>query len=974
MVKSRVHDLAAEFGVPVEQLMGLLREMNIFVRSHMSALEPDQVAAVRVRWEREKRRTPEPVTPRRSRRKVAEPEPVEADGAARPVRRRRTAAEVAEVEARAAEEAEREASRHALEQPVQPAEPAAEKPTVWSLEERARQLFKDLPPVESPVAEEPIEVIEVAPVQPEEFVKEPPSEPPAADLPVIAEAPPPAPTSSPSPPPLHRSRPTVPHSAGPKPASVKPASPASPPRAAAGGLPPRPARPRPVGRPGEAGSSGSAPGKSFIPPRVQRPAPGGSGPGDQRRGGRPKPVFSSSDNTSRPGAGTADAATPRRSFGPDAAPGGGRRKGGKKGKKNFVDQEAVQANILKTLHGLKGPTPRKRSRNDEPSYRDIIASRAAEERERERTIIRVNEFISVSELADAMKIPANQIVAFAFKELGLMVTVNQRLDFDQIELIASEFGFEAVREQEYLAEAEEVEADDPEKLVPRPPVVTIMGHVDHGKTSLLDYIRKANIVAGESGGITQHIGAYHVKVDGKAITFLDTPGHQAFTAMRARGAHVTDIVVLVVAADDQVMPQTVEAISHARNAGVPIIVAINKIDLPAANPEKVKQELLQHSVVLEEFGGTVLHSMISAKKGTGIPALLDQILLQAEILELKADPDARAQGTVIEASLDQGKGPLATVLVQKGTLQVGEDFICGMYSGRVRALYDERGKGVKTAGPSIPVQVLGFDGVPSAGDTFLAMTDATEARGIAQKRQRLEREAQNRRSARGGTLEDISRALREGEISQLPIIIKADQGGPAEALADSLAQLGTAEVRVDVVHRGVGQISESDVLLAKASGAIILGFHVRPDANARATAEREGVDIRTYRIIYEAVEDVKNALEGLLKPEERETILGEAEVLELFKVSHVGTIAGSKVTHGVIARTAKVRVVRDGVEVYNGELSSLKRFKDDAKEVREGLECGIGVENFNDLKVGDRIEAFKLEEIKRTLASSSAQG
>ncbi|MCA9762924.1 MAG: translation initiation factor IF-2, partial [Gemmatimonadetes bacterium] len=692
--------------------------------------------------------------------------------------------------------------------------------------------------------------------------------------------------------------------------------------------------------------------------------------GSPPRGPRPKPVFSSSapvQPRTPPGGG--------RTFGPDAQPGGGRRKGGKRGRKNFVDQDAVQANIEKTLAGMKGGGGgRKRGRSDEPSYRDIIASRTAEEKEREKTRIRVNEFISVAELADLMKIPANQIVAFAFKELGLMVTVNQRLDFDQIELIASEFGFEALREEEYQADVTEVEVDAEEDLQPRSPVVTIMGHVDHGKTSLLDYVRKANIVAGEAGGITQHIGAYHVALpDGREITFLDTPGHQAFTAMRARGAQVTDLVVLVVAADDQVMPQTIEAISHAKNAGVPMVVAINKIDLPAANVAKVKQDLLQHSVVLEEFGGTVLHAPISAKSGQGVPELLEQVLLQAEVLELKANPDARAQGTVLEATLDPGKGPLATVLVQRGTLRVGDNFICGKFSGRVRALFDERGNNVKEAGPSIPVQILGFEGVPSAGDTFLSVADASEARDIAQKRQRLEREAQNRRSARGGTLEDLSRALKEGEVSQLPIIIKADQGGPAEALADALAQLGTDEVRVDVVLRGVGQITESDVLLAKASGAIIIGFHVRPDANARSAAEREGVDIRTYRIIYEAVEDVRNALEGLLKPEEKETVLGEAEVLELFKVSKVGTIAGCRVTSGTIQRAAKARVVREGVTVYTGEFGSLKRFKDDVKEVREGLECGIAIENFNDLKVGDRIESYRLEEIKRTLATSASE-
>ncbi|HJR15485.1 MAG TPA: translation initiation factor IF-2, partial [Gemmatimonadales bacterium] len=663
---------------------------------------------------------------------------------------------------------------------------------------------------------------------------------------------------------------------------------------------------------------------------------------------------------------------PARTFGPDAEKGGGRKKG-KKGKRSMVDQDAVQANILRTLQGMKGGVGRKGRRADEPSFRELQAGRLAEEREKEKTRIRVNEFISVSELATAMKVPATQIVQFAFKELGLMVTVNQRLDFDQIELIASAFGFEAVREDEYAAQPEEQVEESPEQMAARPPVVTIMGHVDHGKTSLLDYIRKANVVAGEAGGITQHIGAYHVTLPGdRKITFLDTPGHQAFTAMRARGAQVTDIVVLVVAADDQVMPQTIEAISHAKNAGVPMIVAINKTDLPSANVPKVKQDLLQHNVVLEEFGGNTLAAEISAKKGTGVDTLLEQILLQAEILDLKANPAGKVQGTVLEATLDPGKGPLATILVQKGTLRVGDNFICGKFSGRVRALYDERGKTVKEAGPSIPVQILGFEGVPAAGDTFAVVTDAVEAREIAQKRQRLEREAQNRRTARGGTLEDFSRALKEGEVSTLRIIIKADQGGPAEALADALAQLGTGEVRVDVVHRGVGAITESDILLAKASGAIVLGFHVRPDSNARAAAEREQVDVRTYRIIYEAVEDVRNALEGLLKPEERETVLGEAEVLQLFKVSKVGTIAGCIVRSGTVQRTGRARVVRDGTTVYTGALSSLKRFKDDVREVREGLECGIGIENFNDLKPGDRIESFRMEEIKRTLAPAAS--
>jgi translation initiation factor IF-2 len=898
VVKTRVHDLAAEFGVAPEQLLNMLKDMNIFVRSHLSALEGDQVSAVRVRWEREKRRSAEEPTAKKGRRKAAKAEPTPAAAEAKPAKRRRTAAEVAQVEAQVQAEKAAEMAALELERPV--IHEVEETAPAQSLEERARALFKDLPP---------------APPESEEEVA-------TEEEPVNGGAPEPA---------LFR---------------------------------PAPAAPTPNRAP-------------FIPPRVQRPA------APPNRG--PKPVFSSSapsaparpgGGPSRPGAPSrpgGERQAPVRTFGPDAEKGGGRKKG-KKGKRSSVDQEAVHANILRTLQGMKGPAGRKGRRTDEPSFREVQAGRLAEEREREKTLIRVNEFVSVSELATAMKVPATQIVQFAFKELGLMVTVNQRLDFDQIELIASAFGFQAVKEDEYAAEAELDQAEEsPEQLVSRPPVVTIMGHVDHGKTSLLDYVRKANIVAGEAGGITQHIGAYHVELPGdKEITFLDTPGHQAFTAMRARGAQVTDIVVLVVAADDQVMPQTIEAISHARNAGVPMIVAINKIDLPTANVPKVKQDLLQHNVVLEEFGGTTLSAEISAKKGTGIDHLLEQILLQAEILDLKANPTGKGHGTVLEATLDPGKGPLATILVQRGTLVGGDNFICGKFSGRVRALYDERGKTVKAAGPSIPVQILGFEGVPAAGDVFAVVTDAVEARDIAQKRQRLEREAQNRRSAKGTSLEDFSRALKEGEVSMLRIIIKADQGGPAEALADALAQLTTSEVRVDVVHRGVGAITESDILLAKASGAIVLGFHVRPDSNARAAAEREQVDVRTYRIIYEAVEDVRNALEGLLKPEERETVLGEAEVLQLFKVSKVGTIAGCVVRSGTIQRTAKARVIRDGSPVYTGALSSLKRFKDDVREVREGLECGIGIENFNDLKVGDRVESFRMEEIKRTLAPAAS--
>ncbi|HJS44407.1 MAG TPA: translation initiation factor IF-2, partial [Gemmatimonadales bacterium] len=647
----------------------------------------------------------------------------------------------------------------------------------------------------------------------------------------------------------------------------------------------------------------------------------------------------------------------------------------KKGKKSLVDQEAVAQNISRTLASLKAPVGKKgvHRREEGPTFRETQEERRREEREREKTLVRVTEFITVSELANSLKVPPTQIVTFAFKELGQMVTINQRLDFDMIELIASAFGFQAVREEEYATTQTDAVADAAETLKPRPPVVTIMGHVDHGKTSLLDYVRKANVVAGEAGGITQHIGAYQVTLrDERKITFLDTPGHEAFTAMRARGAQVTDLVVLVVAADDAIMPQTIEAISHAKNAGVPLVVAINKIDLPTANVQKVKQDLLAHGVVLEEFGGTALATPISAKKGTGVDELLEQILLQAELLDLKANPDRKAQGTVLEATLDPGKGAIATILVQTGTLKVGDDFICGQFSGRVRAMYDERGGTETEVGPSTPVQILGFDGVPEAGDSFLAMADAAAARDIAQKRQRLEREAQHRRTGRVKTLEDFMAEAAQGGVATLRIIIKADQGGPAEALADALAQLSTSEVKVEVVHRGVGAITESDVLLARASGAIIIGFHVRPDSNARAAADRERVEIRTYRIIYEAVEEVKLAMEGLLAPEKKEVVLGEAEVRQIFKIAKLGTIAGCFVRSGVIPRTGRSRVIRNGVEVYDGTLASLKRFKDDVREVREGFECGIGIENFNDIKVGDLIESYRIEEIARTLGAAEA--
>ena len=653
----------------------------------------------------------------------------------------------------------------------------------------------------------------------------------------------------------------------------------------------------------------------------------------------------------------------------------GHRKGKdrKKGKRERVDKDAVQSNIQRVMAEIKGGGKKRRRKKGRLSAQEVEAQEELEreEEERERTTVRVNEFLTVAELAELVDVTSTDIIGSAFKNLGLLVTINQRLDFDQIEMLLEEFNYTAVREQAYVAEPElAVVEDAPEDLLPRSPIVTVMGHVDHGKTLLLDRIRDTNVVAGEAGGITQHIGAYHVDVAGRSISFLDTPGHAAFTAMRVRGADVTDVVVLIVAADDSVMPQTIEAISHAKNAGVPIVVGINKVDLPAADPARVKQQLLQHAINVEDFGGDVLAAEISAKTGQGVEDLLDKVLLQAEMLELKANPNREAQGTVIEAQLDIGKGPVVSVLVQAGTLRVGDSFICGLYDGRVRALLNERGRNVDEAGPATPVQVLGAGGVPQAGDMFQAM-EAVKAAEIASNRQRLDREKQLRIRERGVKLGDFGALAAQGKVSTLPLVIKGDVDGSVQALSDSLEQLGTDEVKVEIVHRAVGAINESDVLLAQTSGAVIIGLGVRPQTAARLEAEREDVDIRTYDIIYEAVAEVTAALEGMLEPERRETIEGTAEVREIFRVSKVGTIAGSYVIEGRIDRKGQGRVIRDGVVVYDGEISSLKRFKDDVKEVRESFECGIGIANFNDIKGGDVIECYTVEEVARTFAGAS---
>jgi translation initiation factor IF-2 len=631
-------------------------------------------------------------------------------------------------------------------------------------------------------------------------------------------------------------------------------------------------------------------------------------------------------------------------------------------KRPVVDEREVSENVRRTLANMStGGTVARGRRRRRPEEDDDVE--VAEELQ----VLKVSEFTTVGELASQMEVRPTEVITQCL-QLGMMVTINQRLDMDMISLVADEFGFGVEELEEYGEELlVEEEAEDESKLMPRPPVITIMGHVDHGKTSLLDYIRTTNVVAGEAGGITQHIGAYHVEIPGgKQVCFLDTPGHQAFTAMRARGAKVTDVVVLVVAADDSVMPQTIEAIDHAKAAEVPIVVAINKVDLPTANPDKIKRELSEHGVLVEGWGGQIQCCEISAMTGKNVDGLLELLALETEIMELRANPDKRAKGTIIEAQIDRGRGNVATVLIQDGTMNVGDPFITGMYSGRVRAMLDERGQPVVLAGPSRPVQVLGLDGLPQAGDTFHVVENEREARDISHKRQQLRREQEFHRVKRV-SLSDIHNRIEAGYISELRIIIKGDVDGSVEALQDALLQIEHEEVRLAVIHRAVGAISPSDVLLASASDAIIIGFNVRPDSNARSAAAQEQIDIRIYRVIYEAVEDIRAALSGLLAPKVDEQILGEAQVRELFHVPRAGTIAGCLISSGQIMRSSIVHVVRDGVIVYDGQLSSLRRFKDDVSEVQNGFECGMSVENFNDIKVGDVIEAYQLVETSRSI-------
>ena len=640
----------------------------------------------------------------------------------------------------------------------------------------------------------------------------------------------------------------------------------------------------------------------------------------------------------------------------------------KKPVKVEVSEDDVQKQVKETLARLttKGQKKASKHRKDKREASLNRRQEMAEQEMAESSVLKLTEFVTANDLANMMNVPVNQVIATCMN-IGIMVSINQRLDAETINIVAEEFGFTTEYVSAEVVEAITDEEDNEEDLQPRAPIVTVMGHVDHGKTSLLDYIRNANVIAGEAGGITQHIGAYNVKLeDGRRITFLDTPGHEAFTAMRARGAKVTDIAIIIVAADDNVMPQTIEAINHASAAGVPMVFAINKIDKPTANPDKIKEELAQMNYLIEEWGGKYQSQDISAKKGTGVNDLMEKVLLEAEMLELKANPDKRATGSIIESALDKGRGFVSTILVQNGTLKMGDIVLAGTNFGRIKAMFNERNQRITEAKPSEPALILGLNGAPQAGDLFHVMETEQEAREIANKREQLQREL-GLRTQKLLTLDDIGRRIAIGNFQELNVIVKGDVDGSVEALSDSLIKLSTEEIQVNVIHKAVGQISESDVTLAAASNAIIIGFQVRPSLSARRLAEKEGVDIRLYSIIYDAIEEVKSAMEGMLSPDIKEEIVATVEVRETFHISKVGTVAGCAVKEGKIKRTSKIRLIRDGIVIFSGELGSLKRFKDDVKEVATGYECGLNINNYNDIKVGDMIEAYEEIEVKKSL-------
>ncbi|PKV49433.1 translation initiation factor 2 (bIF-2) [Aquimarina sp. MAR_2010_214] len=654
--------------------------------------------------------------------------------------------------------------------------------------------------------------------------------------------------------------------------------------------------------------------------------------------------------------------------------GGNRGRGPVKGKRPAIvkeepSEEEVQKQVRETLEKLQGKSNKSKAAKYRRDKRDQHRQKAEDDvaqQEQESKVLKVTEFVTASEVATMMNVPTTDIIS-ACMSLGIMVTMNQRLDAETLSIVADEFGYEVNFVTADIEESIEEIVDAPEDLVGRAPIVTVMGHVDHGKTSLLDYIREENVIAGESGGITQHIGAYGVQLEnGQKIAFLDTPGHEAFTAMRARGAQVTDLAIIVIAADDDVMPQTKEAISHAQAAGVPIVFAINKVDRQEANPEKIKEKLASMNLLVEDWGGKIQSHDISAKTGLGVKELLEKVLLEAEILELKANPDRLASGTVVEAFLDKGRGYVSTILVQTGTLKIGDYVLAGKNSGKIKAMHDERGNNVKEAGPSTPVSILGLDGAPQAGDKFSVLEDEREAKDIASKRAQLHRE-QSVRTQRHITLDEIGRRIALGDFKELNIILKGDVDGSVEALTDSFQKLSTEEIHVNIIHKAVGAITESDVLLASASDAIIIGFNVRPAGNARQVADKEEIDIRTYSIIYDAINDLKDAMEGMLSPVMKEEVTGTAEIRETFKISKVGTIAGCMVLTGKIFRNSGIRLIREGVVVYTGEFASLKRFKDDVKEVAKGYDCGLQIKNYNDIKEGDIVEAYQEVAVKKKL-------
>lgn len=637
--------------------------------------------------------------------------------------------------------------------------------------------------------------------------------------------------------------------------------------------------------------------------------------------------------------------------------------------KHAVSEEDVQKQIKETLARLTGKGGKNKGAKYRKEKRDAVNLRQQEElelQEQESMVLKITEFVTANDLANMMNVPVIKVISTCMS-IGIMVSINQRLDAETINIVAEEFGFKTEYVSAEVVEAINEEEDNPEDLEPRAPIVTVMGHVDHGKTSLLDTVRQTNVIAGEAGGITQHIGAYNVKLkSGRRITFLDTPGHEAFTAMRARGAKVTDIAIIIVAADDNVMPQTVEAINHASAAGVPIVFAINKIDKPGANPEKIKETLAGMNYLVESWGGKYQSQDISAKQGLGVDELLEKVLLEAELLDLKANPNRRATGSVIESSLDKGRGYLSTILVENGTLRKGDIVLAGTYFGRVKAMFNERNQSIDAASPSAPALILGLNGAPQAGDVFHVLESEQEAREIASKREQLQRE-QGLRTQKILTLDDIGRRIAIGNFQQLNVIVKGDVDGSVEALSDSLIRLSTEEIQVNVIHKAVGQISESDIVLAAASDAIIIGFQVRPSQAARRAAEKDGVEIRLYSIIYDAIEEVTSAMEGMLSPEIKEVQTGYVEVREVFKITKVGTVAGCMVKEGKLKRANKIRLIRDGIVIYSGELGSLKRFKDDVKEVASGYECGLNIHNYNDIKIGDVIEPFEEIEVKKTL-------